>query len=370
MKILSVRNPHDALARAIPLLRDFGWKRDSRNGPVLQAPWPVTTVYSHPCERVIFWPERDANPFFHLYESLWMLAGRNDVAGVARYAKNMANYSDDGNTFHAAYGYRWRKHFGVDRVEDSGIGEYTEWISIDQLSVIAEALTRNPDDRRNVLQMWSPVSDLAHPGKDLPCNLTATFQRDPSGALHLVVFCRSNDIIWGAYGANAVHFSMLLEYMALWIGCPVGTMTQVSVNWHAYLDVFEKIQHLRPDVANFVPNPYLDPHAVTRAVFEPMGPDIVIVNREISRLLSAADSGLMNSSAETRPTRQFCPWAYNAHIVLEAHEVWRVHSTSPERYNFALEILRDGDETNDWVMAATDWMIRRREARHGNTLEA
>ena len=51
-----------------------------------------------PCERVLLYPERNANPFFHLYESLWMLAGRNDVAGPARYAKNMNNYSDNGVT--------------------------------------------------------------------------------------------------------------------------------------------------------------------------------------------------------------------------------------------------------------------------------
>ena len=104
MKVLSVRNVHEALPRALKLLQQQGIERPSRNGPVLQAPWPVTTVYQNPLERVVFWPERDANPFFHLYESLWMLAGRNDIAPLTRYAKNMANYSDDGETQHGAYG--------------------------------------------------------------------------------------------------------------------------------------------------------------------------------------------------------------------------------------------------------------------------
>jgi hypothetical protein len=47
----------------------------SRAGDVLVAPHPVMSVTSIPTERVLFDPARDANPFFHLFESLWMLAG-------------------------------------------------------------------------------------------------------------------------------------------------------------------------------------------------------------------------------------------------------------------------------------------------------
>ena len=57
----------------------------------------------------------------------------------------------------------------------------------------------------------------------------------------MVVFCRSNDIVWGCYGANAVHFSMLLEYVAARVGIPVGHYTQISVNWHAYKNVWDKM---------------------------------------------------------------------------------------------------------------------------------
>ncbi len=83
MNVISVRNVHEALPEALRFLRQTGVPRDSRNGAVLQAPCPVTTVYRRPDERVLFWPERDANPFFHFMESLWMLAGRNDVAWPA-----------------------------------------------------------------------------------------------------------------------------------------------------------------------------------------------------------------------------------------------------------------------------------------------
>ncbi|WP_217469305.1 thymidylate synthase, partial [Staphylococcus aureus] len=77
-----------------------------------------------------------------------MLAGRNDVAFVSGYVARMATFSDDGQTFHGAYGYRWRQHFGFD-----------------QLNAVVKALKANPDDRRCVVQMWSAQDDLGREGK-------------------------------------------------------------------------------------------------------------------------------------------------------------------------------------------------------------
>ncbi len=56
----------------------------------------------------------------------------------------------------------------------------------------------------------------------------------------MIVYNRSNDIIWGAYGANAVHFSYLLEYMAARLEVPVGKYYQVSNNFHAYKATLDK----------------------------------------------------------------------------------------------------------------------------------
>jgi hypothetical protein len=59
--------------------------------------------------------------------------------------------------------------------------------------------------------------------------------------LDMMITCRSNDIVYGAYGANAVHFSILQEYMAGRIGVEVGKMEQVSFNYHAYRDVLDRV---------------------------------------------------------------------------------------------------------------------------------
>lgn len=217
MHVIHVRNVHQALPEACFTLNCHGVQRESRNGRVIVLPMPLTTLYERPRERVLFHPERDANPFFHFFESLWMLAGRNDVAYVEQYAKNMRSFSDDGETLNGAYGHRWRKFFVKD-----------------QLKVISRALKKNPADRRQVLTMWSSCADLGSDSKDVPCNTQAYFQRGPAGELNLMVCNRSNDLIWGAYGANAVHFSVLLEYMARLIGCEVGGYWQVSMNTHVY----------------------------------------------------------------------------------------------------------------------------------------
>lgn len=178
-----------------------------------------------------------------------MLAGRNDLKFPQQFNQRFGEYSDDGVVVHGAYGYRWRRHFGYDQLE---------WL-IDELK-------SNPTSRRAVLAMWDGGSTIpgeaytmdgsltpdieavegssdlyvaTHGGKDVPCNTHAYFDVR-GGLLNMTVCCRSNDIIWGAYGANAVHFSILQEYMAARVGVDTGVYRQVSNNFHAYTEVYNE----------------------------------------------------------------------------------------------------------------------------------
>jgi hypothetical protein len=186
----------------------------------------------------------------------------------------------------------------------------------------------------------------------VPCNTIATFQRDFEGRLDLTVFCRSNDIIWGAYGANAVHMSFLLEYMALWIRCPVGVYRQVSVNWHGYLKTIEPLQHLRHHL--YVPDlmPYSDD---TKCHYTPMAADgdIKRVCELIQILLEDAD-GIDPFGQGYGPEILEEPWAANVYTVLKAHHEYKVSCAAD-----ALDVLDDGDVTNDWNIAARQWLQRR-----------
>lgn len=232
MITIQARNVNDALWAGASMLRQTGVESPSRNGPVLRAPMPVTTMYSCPTERVLLHPGRDANPFFHLVESLWMLAGRNDLATLTPYVKTFVNFSDDGKTVPGAYGQRWRDQFDYRRGQD-----------LDQLEWAVKRLKADPNDRRVVIQMWDPARDAYaadNGGKDVPCNLVALPAVSAEGRLDLTVFNRSNDMVWGAYGANAVHFSVLQEVLASLLGIPVGYYWQIANNFHGYLETMGK----------------------------------------------------------------------------------------------------------------------------------
>ena len=222
-RVITVRNVNNAIHEGFWWLKTAGIVEGSRNGPVIVAPGPVVTEYTHPRERVLFNPERDANAVFHLLESLWMLAGRDNVAWLLPYNMRMAQYAESDGTVHGAYGYRWMRKFGVDQVK-----------------LIIEELKAKPSSRQCVLQMWSAHADLWVDVKDRPCNTHVYFrvrQIEEHNVLDMTVCCRSNDALWGAYGANAVHFSILQELMALSIGIKVGTYHQFSNNFHAYTEV-------------------------------------------------------------------------------------------------------------------------------------
>lgn len=208
---------------------------ETRNGKAKELLEPCCIVYNNPCERVLFYPERDANPVFHFMESLWMLAGRRDVEWISMFNNGISQYSDDGVLFHAAYGHRWRESFGYD-----------------QIPMVVHRLCTYPNDRRAVLTMWDPDRDcsLSNEAKDYPCN-THIYFRSQNGKLDMTVCNRSNDMIWGAFGANVVHMSILQEYIAARCKLEVGIYTQITNNMHAYLDTLKTLDGMKPDYDSY-----------------------------------------------------------------------------------------------------------------------
>ena len=101
--------------------------------------------------------------------------------------------------------------------------------------------------------MWDPNIDLVmhNEGKDYPCNTQIFFSKRDK-LLNMTVINRSNDIVWGLFGANAVHMSILHEYMAARVQSEVGTYTHFSNNAHAYLDTLEKIKDMQPDYESYL----------------------------------------------------------------------------------------------------------------------
>jgi len=223
MHVIAANNVRDALPKAVGHLLQIGEKETSRGGDVLVSPVPVTIRYKNPKQHVLLSPIRDANPFFHIMESMWMLAGRCDSAFLDNYVRDFgARFAKDGIVMDA-YGQRWRYGYRYD-----------------QLDEIVNQLSRDPTTRQAVLQMWGAGRNDLRAYSMKPCNLIATF-RIQEGRLNMSVFNRSNDLIWGCCGANAVHFPILQEYLAGRIGIGVGEYWQISTNLHMYVDEYEKL---------------------------------------------------------------------------------------------------------------------------------
>lgn len=377
-------------------------RTQSRNGPVIAIGEPVTITYLHPRNRVLFNKGRDANPFLHLIEALWMLAGRNDVEPLAYYAKQMREYSDDGESFHGAYGNRWR-YWAVPVLEDTEDVNAKERSGLrhtvrpfDQLRSAIKILGSQKGTRRVVLAMWNAV-DLARveaePGcKDVPCNTQVMLEviDDSDGLvwgpnapadkakgepiqkpyLEMTVTNRSNDMIWGALGSNYVTFSVLQEYIALALGVDVGPYHQFSKNMHVYVEADGKemldIQgteevvkvdanakvskslsnlfnpsRLLEDICNYYSTP--EPHLRTLPLYQ----DKEYFDKDCKHLFSVHPVEAYQLPFTTE---------FFQHVVSPMLMAWQCHKL--RKYDAALQHCSQ-IRAWDWCLAAGQWITRR-----------
>ncbi len=366
MRVLRGRNVNELFYEGMHLLDEHGVPEKSRAGGVRVAPWPVMSIYEHPTERVLFDAQRDANPFFHLMEGLWMLSGRNDAGFLNRYitdfgsrfAESATGSAPDG-TIHDAYGNRWRSAMGFD-----------------QLDEIVKKLRSNPTDRQCVLQMWDArldsqsgmdkhgsdeyngENDLLGDWRTRPCNTHAYFRvrtdmdatkwppsenPRPKMVLDMTICCRSNDAVWGAHGANAVHFSMMQEYVAGRIGVGVGVMYQLSSNYHAYTDTLNKIGdpvHLNGD----------DPYENGEVYCIPIGSDWESWDEDLRRFMVWHDS----AGLAALPPVYVNDWFRTvAEHVARARWQW-THGMKPNAKETVEQIA-----ALDWRQACKEWFERR-----------
>jgi hypothetical protein len=191
--------------------------------------------------------------------------------------------------------------------------------------------------------MWDACADLGKQGKDFPCNTAAYFSRGVDGELNMTVTNRSNDMIWGAYGANAVHFSVLQEYMAAAIDCPVGRYWQVSNNLHAYLDTFAKVENLANSGRTCLyAEGITPPYPLVQTPIEQWTQDLMIF----------LDEGPIIGLRDPFFRRVATP-------MLMAHRALQ-HRDDEDRFDKAREILQQC-QAHDWWTAADDWVARRHD---------
>lgn len=176
------------------------------------------------------------NPAFAIAEVIWILCGRNDAAFLNYWNSQLPKYAGTGTEYHGAYGYRLRKHFGIDQLKRAYL-----------------ALQHNPDSRQVVLQIWDSLKDFpdeeGNPvNPDIPCNITSLLKiRD--GKLEWMQIMRSNDLFRGV-PYNFIQFTSIQEILAGWLNVEPGSYNQISDSLHLYQEDIKLVKADLPgDVA-------------------------------------------------------------------------------------------------------------------------
>lgn len=209
------RNITFAVAAALDDLVKNGKEIQVRGESVLELRNRIT-VLQKPIERCLFLRRRGDNIVGNLAETLWVLAGRNEIAWLESYLPRAKNFSDDGGiTWRAAYGPRLRR-----------------WQGVDQFKAVRDLILTEKETRRAAMSLFDPGQDYVE-SKDIPCNNWLHWLvRD--NRLNLNVAVRSNDVIWGFSGVNNFEWSTLQQMMAHWCGVEIGEATYFASSFHLY----------------------------------------------------------------------------------------------------------------------------------------
>ena len=167
----------------------------------------------------------------------------------------------------------------------------------------------------------------------------------------MTVCCRSNDVIWGAYGANAVHFSALQEYLAARIGVGVGYYYQVSNNFHAYESELDRLSSKAGPVtlpSALESNVYVEIEGVKP---QPLVDNPTLFDAELRAVLQIYENHLEEDG------RLFANKFLSGTLLtaLTAHRMWK----SAQKHSAMERVKTIASE--DWRTACWEWMDRRKK---------
>jgi thymidylate synthase len=202
------------LKKATSLLFDRG-REVAPRGMHTREMQGITMVLASPLHRYPRLEGRNANIFALIAETIWVMAGRNDLPFIQAYLPRMAAFSDDGERLSGGYGPRIRN-----------------WRGIDQLHAVVGTLRADPSSRRAVISLFDPLVDHDQAKKDIPCTNLLHFTTQ-GGRLHLNAFSRSMDIMWGS-AINFFEWTTIQEAVARWLALPIGGYTHSVGSLHIY----------------------------------------------------------------------------------------------------------------------------------------
>lgn len=235
MYTISAKNLNDAFLTLSELMLEEGKPVTSRGMKTLEL-HPVFLEIRNPTQRFLSINGRRNNPLQTIYETLWVLSGRNDIGALSYYMPRAKDYSDDGKTWTGGYGprlYNWCPEPGVSN-------------GVNQIQGVLDTFRKDMATRQAVVQIWDPdIDGPENDSRDKPCTNYLHFMiRD--GKLDLMVVMRSNDLFWGFSAINIFEWTFLQEIIAGVLVVEVGKYYHVVDSLHIYTNYVEKLV----DIAN------------------------------------------------------------------------------------------------------------------------
>ncbi|MFA6518360.1 MAG: thymidylate synthase [Candidatus Shapirobacteria bacterium] len=155
-------------------------------------------------------------------EQIWFQMGsRRPAEFLNKYTKIWDDFTNIDGVVSAAYGYRWRHHFGRDQMEG-----------------LVELLEKQPSSRHGVVMTWDAGDDGLNSSlgkrnkKNVPCPFCFVVNI-VGGKLNLHNIVRSNDMVLGA-PMDAAGFGLLQNILAARLGVEVGTYIHTISHAHVY----------------------------------------------------------------------------------------------------------------------------------------
>lgn len=151
-------------------------------------------------------------------EQTWFISGARKPDDFLRhFTKIWDIFTNPNDVVTAAYGYRWRKHFGRD-----------------QIGLLIKLLEKDPSSRHGVVMMWDAREDGLGGTKkaNVPCPYSFTVNII-GGRLHLHLIVRSNDMILG-FPSDVAGFALLQCILAQRLNVKPGIYTHSISNAHIY----------------------------------------------------------------------------------------------------------------------------------------
>lgn len=175
---------------------------------------------------VVTYSARKLGRRFAVAEAAWIIGGRNDLASILPYSKDIAKFSDDGRFFSGAYGVK----------------------VVDQLRYVCDSLRQDQDTRQAVINIWR---ENPRPSADVPCTLSLQFLIR-NKRLQCCATMRSSDV-WLGVVYDWLNFSSLSTYILLMLrekgvaDLELGELILTAGSQHLYESNFKAVEALFSD---------------------------------------------------------------------------------------------------------------------------